>query len=66
MLQAGKMQETANKIQKFQIGMVTLQGIQWTRQGRIDKHDYTLICSRSGKRTGQLGVGFMITKAIRI
>jgi hypothetical protein len=37
------MQEIANEIQKFQIGMVALQKIRWTGQGRIDKGDYTLI-----------------------
>jgi exonuclease III len=66
MLQPGKMQEIANEIQKFQIDIVTLQEIHWTGQGRIDKHDYTLVYSRSEKRTGQSGTGFMIGKAIRI
>jgi hypothetical protein len=31
-LQPGKMQGTANKIQKFQIGIVMLQEICWTGQ----------------------------------
>jgi hypothetical protein len=51
MLQPGKMREIANEIQKFQIGIVAFQEIRSIGQGRIDKCDYTLIYSGSGKRT---------------
>jgi hypothetical protein len=43
MLQAGKMQEIAYEIQKFWRDILALQEIRWTGQGRIEKHDYTLV-----------------------
>jgi hypothetical protein len=63
-LQPGKMQRTANKIQKFQTDTVALHKIRWTRQGTTGTRDYTLTYSGSQKRR-QLGTVYMIAKAIR-
>jgi exonuclease III len=60
MLQLGKMQQLASEIlKKFQVDIVALQEIRWSRQERIDKHLQWI------KKAGQLCTGFVIAKAIR-
>jgi hypothetical protein len=49
---------------KYTIDIIALQEIQWQGQGRIDKLDYTLLCSGLGEKAGQLGTGFIMNRAM--
>lgn len=65
MLRPGKMNEVSQEIIKFGYDLVALQEIRWQGQGRIDKPEYTLLYSGPERKTGQFGVGFIITKKVR-
>jgi hypothetical protein len=58
------MKEISDEIRKFQYNLVALQIIRWQGQGRVDKIEYSLLCSGSD-RTGKFARGFIISKGIR-
>ena len=41
MLQAGKMEEIADKLKKYNIQITTLQEMRWPHDGWIKKKNYT-------------------------
>jgi len=43
MLQAGKMEEIADELKKYNIKITTLQEVRWPQDGWIKKKNYTLI-----------------------
>jgi hypothetical protein len=51
----GKMQEISNEMMKYKTNIIALQKIRWQGQDSIDKPDYTILCSGSEEKTGQLG-----------
>jgi exonuclease III len=59
------MQEISKQILKYKIDIIALQEIRWQGQSRIDKPGYTLLYSGSEEKTGQLGIGFIINKAMK-
>jgi hypothetical protein len=61
-LQPGKMQEVAQKMIRYQTGIMALQEMRWQGSGRADKPQFIIIYSGSQKRTGQLGTGFMTAR----
>ena len=64
-VQPGKMQEMASEMIRNKTDVLALQEMCWKGQGRIDKHEYTVLYSEPENRTGQLGTGFMITSPMR-
>ena len=58
------MQEINKEMLVYKVDIIALQEVQWQGQGRIDKPDYTLLCSGSEKKTGQQGTGFMMNKTM--
>ena len=62
MLIPGKIQEIIKEMMKYKIEIITLQEIRWQGQGRIDKPDFTLLCSGSEEKTSLLGTGFIMNK----
>ena len=56
MLQAGKMEEIANELKKYNIQITALQEVRW-----IKTKNYTLLCSGLKTSKGQHGTGFLIT-----
>ena len=64
MLQTGKMQEISKEMIAYKVDIIAVQEVWRQGQGRIDKADYTLLYSGSEKKTGQLGTGFMMNKAM--
>jgi len=65
MLIPRKMQEISKEMMKYKIDIIALQEIRGQGQGRIDKPDCTLLYNGSEEKTGQLGTGFMINKAMK-
>jgi hypothetical protein len=65
MLQAGKMQEVAQEMIHYKIGIMALQEISWQRNGRIYEPEFTVIYSGSQKRTRQFETGFMIARRVK-
>jgi hypothetical protein len=61
MLQAGKMEETADELKKYSIQITALQEVRWTHDGWIKKRNYTLLYSRLKTSKGQHGTRFLIT-----
>jgi len=59
------MQDIRNEMIAYKIDIIALQEIRWQGQGRIDKPDYTLLYSGLEEKTGQLGTGFMMNKAMK-
>jgi hypothetical protein len=47
MLQAGKMEEIAVELQKYNIQITALQEVRWSQDGWIKKKNYTLLYSGS-------------------
>ena len=56
MLQAGKMEEIANELKKYNIQITALQEVRW-----IKAKNYTLLCSGLKTSKGQHDTGFLIT-----
>jgi len=65
MLKPGRMKEIMEEFGKARVGVVAVQEIQWQRQGRIDKKDYSLFYSGLKERTGRYGTGFIINAKMR-
>jgi Endonuclease/Exonuclease/phosphatase family. len=65
MNQPGKLQEIANEVITNKIDVLALQEIRRQEQGRIDKHEYTVLYSGTENRTGRLGTACMITSPVR-
>ena len=61
MLQAGKMEEIADELKKYNIQITALQEVKWPHFRWIKKKNYTLLYSGSNTSKGQHGTGFLIT-----
>ena len=61
MLRAGKMEEIADELKKYNIHITALQEVRWAQDGWIKKQNYTLLYSRPKTSKGQYGTGFIIT-----
>jgi len=61
MLQAGKMEEIADELKKYNIQITALQEVRWPQDGWIKKKNYTLLYSGLKTSKGQHGTGFLIT-----
>jgi exonuclease III len=66
MLQAGKMEEIADELKKYNIQITALQEVRWSQDSWIKKKNYTLLHSGLKTSKGQYGTGFLITEATRI
>jgi hypothetical protein len=64
-LKPGRMKEIMEEISTVRVDVVAAQEIQWQRQGRIDKKDFSLFYSGPKERTGCYGTGFTINAKIR-
>jgi len=64
MLISGKMNEIAEQMLSTQIHIIALQEIRWKGHEQIKKNEYSLYCSCSQQRMGQLGTGFMERKEV--
>jgi exonuclease III len=64
MLQPGKMQEVAQEMIRYKTDMAQ-QEMRLQGSGRIDTPEFTTIYSRSEKRNGQLGTGFMVARKMK-
>jgi hypothetical protein len=60
MLQAGKMEETADELKKYTIQRTALQEVRWPQDGWIKKKNYTLFYSGLKTSKGQHGTGLLI------
>jgi len=60
MLQAGKMEETADELKKYSIQITALQEVRWTHDCWIKKKNYILLYSGLKTSKGQHGTGFLI------
>ena len=63
MLQAVKMEETADELLKYDLDIITLQEKRWKGYRRIRKLRYTLLYSGADKQ-GEQGVGFIIKRSL--
>ena len=61
MLQAGKMEETAGELKKYNTQITALQEVRWPQDGWTKKKKYTLLYSGLKTTKGQHGTGFLIT-----
>jgi exonuclease III len=61
-LQAGKMEETADELKKYNIQITALHEVRWPQGGWIKKKNYTLLYSGLKTSKGQHGTGFLITR----
>jgi hypothetical protein len=61
----GKMQEIANEVLASNIDIIALQEIRWDGSGRVDKRRYAMFCSGTQTKTGQCGMGFIVTKRMK-
>ena len=61
MLQAGKMEEIAYELKKYNIQITALQEVRWPHDCWIKKKNYTLLYSGLKASKGQHGTGFLIT-----
>jgi len=64
MLQAGKMEETADELKKYTIQRTALQEVRWPQDGWIKKKNYTLLYSALKTSKGQHGTGFLTTGCV--
>ena len=60
MLQGGKMQETANELETYNVHIAALQETRWSNEGWIDNKDYTLIYGGGTNIRGRNGYRFHI------
>ena len=61
MLQAGKMEEIADKLKECNIQITALQEVRWPQDGWIKKKNYTILYSRLKSSKGQHGARFLTT-----
>jgi len=60
MLQAGKMEEIADELKKYNIQITALQEVRWPHNGWIKKKNYTQLYSGSKTSMRQHGTGFLL------
>jgi exonuclease III len=61
----GKVQEIANKVLANNIDIIVLQDIRWDGSGRVDKKRYAMFYSGTQTKTGQYGMGLIVTKRMK-
>jgi len=61
MAQAGKMDEIADELKKYNTKITALQEVRWPQDGWIKKKNYTLLYSGLKTSKGQHGTEFLIT-----
>jgi len=61
MLQAGKTEEIADELKKYNIQITALQEVRWPHDGWIKKKNYILLYSGTKTSKGQHGTGFLMT-----
>jgi len=61
MLQAGKMEEIADELKKYNIQITALQELRWPHDGWIKNKNYTSVYNGLKTSKGQHGTGFLIT-----
>lgn len=64
MLIAGRLEETAREMRRYNVGILALQETRWRGTGRIDREHYTVYYSGEEKQ-GKNGTAFMIDKRYR-
>ena len=61
MLQAGKMEEIADELKKYNIQITALQEVRWPHDGWIKKKNCILLYNGLKTSNGQHGTGFLMT-----
>jgi exonuclease III len=62
LLQAGKMNITAEEAERYKLDVVALQEIHWKGKGLIRKSKFILYYSGNGDRQGNQGAGLIVSK----
>ena len=64
MLQAGKIEEIADELKKYNIQITALQEVRWPHDGWIKKKNYALLYSGLKTTKGQQGTRFLSTDCV--
>jgi exonuclease III len=64
LLQAGNMNTTADKAERYNMDVVALQEIRWKGKGLIRKSKFIIYYSGNEDKQGNRGVGFIVCKKI--
>ena len=60
MVQAGKLQEVANEVFKYNVNITTVQQLRWKGSGIIKKEKFTFYYSGFENKQGEYGTGFIV------
>jgi Reverse transcriptase (RNA-dependent DNA polymerase)/Endonuclease/Exonuclease/phosphatase family len=64
LLEVGRMEEVGMEMERYKIGILALQEVRWSGEGRIDKEKYSMLYGGEDKQ-GKNGTAFMVDRALR-